>query len=597
MWAMIVKEFRQLRRDRRTLAMMIFLPILLLIIFGYAASFDVKTIRHDGGRATGEAGRDGTARTVPRSASHTGRRPRDAVAALRDGKTPVAVVTGTGGATILLDGSQLFTANAAKASLAAMAARSAGPATSAPRVEVLYNPGLRTSDIMIPGLAGLILLFVGMVITSLGVVRERQAGTLEQLAVMPLRPRDVFLGKIAPYFLVAALDLAIVVAVGVALFSVPFRGSVLVFGLGALLFLFVTLGMGVLISSVSQTQGQAIQLAIMAMLPQIMLSGLIFPLSSMAAGVRWLGYLLPLTYFTQIARGVMLRGAPIGALWHSFAYLALIGVIVTGLATLRFRRFLAPAPRRRQQRQQARRRWRRRLREHRDDQAGFPGEPRARFGPGRHRLAGVRGVTMAFGEHIALRDVTLDVPSGQVTGVVGGDGAGKTTLLRILAGAVAPDSGEVRRPAPDRTGYLTASSGTYPDLSVQENLEFAAAGYGVPAEAGTSTDKEYLERTGLAAAQRRLAGNLSGGMRQKLGVIRAMLHEPDLLVLDEPTTGVDPVSRADLWWLIARAAAGGAAVVAYHHLSGRGRTRRLCARARRRQATRTGDPRRDHRGG
>ena len=213
---------------------------------------------------------------------------------------------------------------------------------------MLFNPGLKTSDIMVPGLAGLILLFVGMVITSLGVVRERQAGTLEQLAVMPLRPRDVFLGKIAPYFLVAALDLAIVVALGVALFAVPFRGSVLVFGLGALLFLFVTLGMGVLISSVSQTQGQAIQLAIMVMLPQIMLSGLIFPLSSMAAGVRWLGYILPLTYFTQIARGVMLRGAPIGALWHSFAYLALIGVIVTGLATLRFRRFLAPAPRRRQ---------------------------------------------------------------------------------------------------------------------------------------------------------------------------------------------------------------------------------------------------------
>ena len=119
----------------------------------------------------------------------------------------------------------------------------------------------------------------------------------------------------------------------------------------------------------------------------------------------------------------------------------------------------------------------------------------------------------------------------------------------------------VRRPAADRTGYLTASSGTYPDLSVEENLEFAAAGYGVPAKQARARTQEYLERTGLAAAQRRLAGNLSGGMRQKLGVIRAMLHEPDLLVLDEPTTGVDPVSRADLWWLIARAAAGGAAVV------------------------------------
>ncbi len=348
MWAMIVKEFRQLRRDRRTLAMMIFLPILLLIIFGYAASFDVKTIPTT---VVGPQARLVAAELrapFQAAAVAPGDTRADAVAALRDGKTPVAIVTGTSGTTVLLDGSQLFTAKAAKAALAAMAARSSASAAQvpAPRVEVLYNPGLRTADIMIPGLAGLILLFVGMVITSLGVVRERQAGTLEQLAVMPLRPRDVFLGKIAPYFLVAAVDLAIVVAVGVALFSVPFRGSVLVFGLGALLFLFVTLGMGVLISSVSQTQGQAIQLAIMVMLPQIMLSGLIFPLSSMAAGVRWLGYLLPLTYFTQISRGVMLRGAPIGALWHSFAYLALIGVIVTGLATLRFRRFLAPAPRR-----------------------------------------------------------------------------------------------------------------------------------------------------------------------------------------------------------------------------------------------------------
>ncbi len=174
---------------------------------------------------------------------------------------------------------------------------------------------------------------------------------------------------------------------------------------------------------------------------------------------------------------------------------------------------------------------------------------------------GVRAVTVRYGERVALREVTLDVPPGQVTGVVGGDGAGKTTLLRILAGAAAPDSGAVLLPAVQRSGYLAASSGTYPDLSVAENLEFAAAGYGVPPKQARARTQEYLERTGLAAAQRRLAGNLSGGMRQKLGVIRAMLHEPDLLVLDEPTTGVDPVSRADLWWLIARAAAAGAAVV------------------------------------
>jgi ABC-2 type transport system ATP-binding protein len=174
---------------------------------------------------------------------------------------------------------------------------------------------------------------------------------------------------------------------------------------------------------------------------------------------------------------------------------------------------------------------------------------------------GVREVTASYGEHVALRDVTLDAPAGQVTGVVGGDGAGKTTLLRILAGAAAAGAGEVRRPPAGRTGYLAASSGTYPDLSVEENLQFTAAGYGVPPQQARERTREYLERTGLAAVRRRLAGNLSGGMRQKLGVIRAMLHQPALLVLDEPTTGVDPVSRADLWWLIARAAAAGAAVV------------------------------------
>jgi len=174
---------------------------------------------------------------------------------------------------------------------------------------------------------------------------------------------------------------------------------------------------------------------------------------------------------------------------------------------------------------------------------------------------GIRGVTVRFGAHAALADVTLDVPAGQVTAVVGGDGAGKTTLLRVLAGALAPDAGEVRRPPATRTGYLSASSGTYPDLTVEENLAFSAAGYGVPMARAREKSREYLERTGLDRARRRLAANLSGGMRQKLGVIRAMVHEPALLVLDEPTTGVDPVSRADLWWLIARAAAAGAAVV------------------------------------
>jgi ABC-2 type transport system permease protein len=194
---------------------------------------------------------------------------------------------------------------------------------------------------MVPALIGLILLFIGGLTTSLGVVRERQAGTLEQLAVMPFRPRDVFVGKVAPYFLVATVDMVIVVLAGMLLFDVPFRGSVLTFGLGAVLFLFVTLGLGVLISTVSENQGQAIQLAIMTLLPQVLLSGLVFPVDSMAAGVRWIAYVLPLTYFIRISRGVMVRGTPLDALILPMVMLAVLGLVVFGLSVVRFRRDLA----------------------------------------------------------------------------------------------------------------------------------------------------------------------------------------------------------------------------------------------------------------
>lgn len=356
MWAMIQKEFRQLRRDRRTLAMMIAMPVLLLIVLGYAASFNVASI------PVAVAGPDAqaVARLLPKPFDVVSVQPAEGAGwaqdQLRDGHAAVAVVAlrppppgisppggaPTPGPAVLIDGSQLFTAQATLRVLPKLESLMAAPGFS-PKVSVLYNPGLGTADIMIPGLAGVVLVFIGTTITSLGVVRERQSGTLEQLAVMPLRPRDAFLGKTVPYFAVAAVDLAIVLAVGITIFGVPFRGSPAVFALGALLFLFVTLGIGVLISTVSQNQGQAIQLAIMTMLPQVLLSGLIFPLGSIAVGVRWISYLLPLTYFNEISRGVMLRAEPIGPLWQAFVFLALLGVVVVTLAILRFRSYLAPA--------------------------------------------------------------------------------------------------------------------------------------------------------------------------------------------------------------------------------------------------------------
>jgi len=248
------------------------------------------------------------------------------------------VVTGDAGQPqVLVDGADLFSARSVVTELRGR--------PGLPTPEVLFNPGLETSAIMVPGLMGVVLVFVGTIATALGVVRERQSGTLEQLAVMPFKARDVLAGKLLPYLGVAVVDLAVIVAVGVLLFNVPFRGSPLVFALGAIEFLFVTVGIGVLISTVSETQGQAIQLAILTMLPQILLSGLIFPLQAMAPGVRWIGYLLPLTYFVQVARGVMVRGAPFEALLLPLGMLAVLGTAVFGLSIARFRRDLAPAGR------------------------------------------------------------------------------------------------------------------------------------------------------------------------------------------------------------------------------------------------------------
>jgi len=336
MKSMIIKEFRELSRDRRTMAMLVVLPILLLVIFGYAANFSVGTLR--------------TVVVGPQSAIATTMLPPlfdvtsvDATAGtseakqlLTDGEAQVVIDTSTTPPTAWIDGADLFSAQTASAALA----RAGNQVT----VQILFNPELKTSWYMVPSLIGLILTFIGTIVTSIGLVRERETGTLEQLAVMPFRPVDVIVGKIAPYFLLASIDLVIITVVGMLLFGVPFNGSLLVFALGSALFLFVVLGIGVLISTLSKTTGQAIQLAILTLLPQVLLSGMIFPLIAMPWAVRWLGYLMPLTYFTMISRGVFLRGTPIVAfaMWLPIAVLAVMALVVFSLAIIRFRRDLAP---------------------------------------------------------------------------------------------------------------------------------------------------------------------------------------------------------------------------------------------------------------
>ena len=174
---------------------------------------------------------------------------------------------------------------------------------------------------------------------------------------------------------------------------------------------------------------------------------------------------------------------------------------------------------------------------------------------------GVADVSVARGGRVVLDTVTLEVSAGEIVAVVGGDGSGKSSLLAVLAGLLVPAVGQVRTAPRSRLGFLPASSGVYPDLTASENLRFASAVHGMPSGVAADRISALLAVTGLTAAAGRLGGRLSGGMRQKLGVAMALVHGPDLLILDEPTTGVDPVSRADLWWLIAREAAGGCAVV------------------------------------
>lgn len=342
MRAMILKEFRELRRDRRTVAMLVVLPLLLLTIFGFAANFTVDSLTT---LVVGPGAQEAADRIAASPAAGTldvrdvepADDRADAVDALAANRYDVAVVAGEGAGAVpevLIDGSNLFAAQAANVVVARL-----GDAVDA---EILFNPDLETSWVMVPALIGLILTFIGTIITSIGLVKERAAGTLEQLAVMPLRPIDVIVGKIAPYFLLAALDLVVVTVLGMLIFGVPFTGNVALFALAGAIFLFVVLGIGVFISTVSQNAGQAIQAAILVLLPQILLSGIIFPLDAMPLGVRWIGYCLPLTYFTQVSQGVMLRGAEIDALWLPITVLAGMAVLVFGAAVWRFRASITP---------------------------------------------------------------------------------------------------------------------------------------------------------------------------------------------------------------------------------------------------------------
>jgi ABC-2 type transport system permease protein len=360
------KEFRQLARDRLSLGFVIGIPSLQLVLFGYAINLDVRHVP--------TAVLDRSQTTLSRQllgaleATQTfalTRAAPDEAAALRllEASEVGAVVLippdldrrlrrGRGAEiSILADASNPTVAQAVAAAgqglERALAERPApGPAPElvrrrAIRIEVLpfYNPERRTPVFIVPGLVGVILTMTMMLMTALAIVRERERGTFEFLIATPVRRSEVMVGKILPYLAVGHVQVALVLGLGWLLFDVPLHGSAFDLGLGALPFLAAMLSMGLVISAAARTQFQATQMAFFFFLPSMLLSGFMFPFEAMPLPAQWIGELLPLTHFLRVARGVLMKGAPIQALGGEVAAIVafLLAALLLAIATFRKR--------------------------------------------------------------------------------------------------------------------------------------------------------------------------------------------------------------------------------------------------------------------
>ncbi len=329
------KEFIQLVRDRRTLALMIGMPLVLLLIFGYGVrlsvdNIGVELVGHDSPAVRAVLSEHQHFRVAPAVAPTLTAARRD----LFNGSEAVAVVVDALGrpVRVLIDGSNAFVAQNSLEYLRTL--MSSG--TSAP-VEILYNPTLRSADFMVPAEVGMIMLWVGTVATAIGVVREREQGTLEQLMMTPIGKLELMVGKILPYSVLTLLIAVMITVLGLVLFRVPMRGNPIELFLFAIPYLVAALSIGLLISTVAQNQRQAMQTATFILLPQVLLSGALFPLSAIPWGIRWVSQMLPLTYFTPISRGMFLKGLGFAQLWPEVSVLCAMALVFTVLAALLFK--------------------------------------------------------------------------------------------------------------------------------------------------------------------------------------------------------------------------------------------------------------------
>jgi ABC-2 type transport system permease protein len=349
--AMLRKEFIQMRRDRITLMMMVGLPAVQLALFGYAIRTEVRHLP----TVVLDESRSAQSRALVDALRNTGNfdivgnvRSRDEIkSSVEAGEVRAALIIPPefandlkrgkqAQAQVIVDAADPLASTAAinAASLAARATSARAPIEI--RVRPWYNPALKSSTYIVPGLVGLLLSITLIVITSMAIVRERERGTLEQLVVTPIDKTSLMLGKIVPFALVGYVQMTVILALGRLLFDIPLNGSLILLYALSLAFIVANLGLGLFVSTIAQTQAQAMQLSFFFMLPNILLSGYMFPREAMPEPAQWIGAALPLTYYLKILRGILLRGAGFTRMWQEALVLAVFATAVVSLSVRRF---------------------------------------------------------------------------------------------------------------------------------------------------------------------------------------------------------------------------------------------------------------------
>jgi ABC-2 type transport system permease protein len=368
--AVVRKEVFQTLRDRRVMFMLVMAPFIQTVVLGFAVDYEVDRVPtvvadQDRSPASREHVRrvlaDGTLRFAGAASGA-----EEAVRALDEGRAAAALVLPPrlasdlaagrpAGVQVVLDGTDPNRSNVAAGAVARYfgeegrgmgeaRARAAGVALPA-RVEVtprlFFNPSLKSPPYIVPGIAAMLLVVVTTIVTAMGLSREREQGTLEQVAVTPIRPALLLAGKMTPFVFVGLFDVLLLVTAGTWVFGVPLRGNLAVLGLATLLYLLSTLGVGLFISTISATQQQSFLGGLLFTLPAALLSGIMTPIDAMPGWMKVLTLANPLRYFQEVARANLMKGGGLADVWPQLLALLLFGAIIFGLATLRFRKRLA----------------------------------------------------------------------------------------------------------------------------------------------------------------------------------------------------------------------------------------------------------------